>query len=243
MRYFVSMLQALKNAFGNSFTVSTAIPTFNKGLNFPYEQIFATCDYVNLMSYDLLGGQHETRHHAPLLRAPGDSFPYNISESVKFLLDRNVDRRKIIVGLPAYGRHFRLTTSNNGVGAPTDGTSGHTTYKDICARIRSNELREKWDSNQKVPYAFSGNFWVGYDNEKSVTEKANYINKLDLGGMMFSLSIIYLIINKNYFIQIIFNKDFIFLYFFGRVCEIATESISQNMKIVTKIVIIKHFML
>ena len=185
MQDYVLMLQALKRTFGNSFTVSTAIPTFNKGLNYPIEQIFATCDYVNLMSYDLLGGEPHTRHHAPLFGAPGDPFPFNVYASVNFLLRRLVDRRKIIVGMPAYGRFFTLTTGSNGVGAPTDGTVGYITYNSICARIRNNELREQWDDNQKVPFAISGNFWVGYDNMQSVTEKANYINALNLGGAMF----------------------------------------------------------
>ena len=45
----------------------------------------------------------------------------------------------------------------------------------ICAQLKNNELSEQWDDVQKVPYAFNGSFWIGYDNIQSVTGKANYI--------------------------------------------------------------------
>lgn len=90
-----------------------------------------------------------------------------------------------ILLLRTYGNAFRLSNPNsNGVGAPASG-AGSLTYYEICSRTRSGSLTYRWDDAQKVPYAFSATEWVGYDDLRSVTEKANYINNNNLGGAMF----------------------------------------------------------
>ena len=42
-----------------------------------------------------------------------------------------------------------------------------------------------WDDQAKVPFASSGNQWVGYDDLESIAVKANYIMSQDFGGAMF----------------------------------------------------------
>lgn len=41
-----------------------------------------------------------------------------------------------------------------------------------------------WDNEQKVPYSYKGNQWVGYDNPASVKLKAEYAKSKHLGGVM-----------------------------------------------------------
>lgn len=41
-----------------------------------------------------------------------------------------------------------------------------------------------WDNEQKVPYSYKGNQWVGYDNPESVKLKAEYAKSKQLGGVM-----------------------------------------------------------
>ncbi|MBN3292602.1 CHIA chitinase, partial [Polypterus senegalus] len=41
-----------------------------------------------------------------------------------------------------------------------------------------------WNSAQNVPYAYNGNLWVGYDNEKSFQNKANWLMQNNFGGAM-----------------------------------------------------------
>lgn len=41
-----------------------------------------------------------------------------------------------------------------------------------------------WENEQKVPYMFKDNVWVGFDNERSIKEKVQYAMDLGLGGMM-----------------------------------------------------------
>ncbi len=42
-----------------------------------------------------------------------------------------------------------------------------------------------YDDFQKVPYAYKGNQWVGYDDQNSIKLKAEYAVSKNLGGIMF----------------------------------------------------------
>ena len=45
----------------------------------------------------------------------------------------------------------------------------------ICKEfIEGNERNVKWHRQQKVPYAYKGDMWVGYDNEESLTLKVSF---------------------------------------------------------------------
>lgn len=137
------------------------------------------------MSYDLHGSwELKTGIHAGLYKSQLDFTSANVDDSVKYLLNKGVSKNKLIVGIPAYGNAFRLANANfNGVGAPASG-AGSWKFNQICPRTKSGSLNYRWDNDQRVPYAFAGTEWVGYDDVRSVTEKSNYINNLGLGGAM-----------------------------------------------------------
>ena len=58
-------------------------------------------------------------------------------------------------------------------------------YYEACEKIRVNFWTEGFDSNALCPYASQGNQWVGYDNIRSISLKAQYAKNLGLGGIMF----------------------------------------------------------
>jgi GH18 family chitinase len=177
----------LKQKLGSTYSLSVAIGSgsWRTDLSYDIPTIFATCDFVNLMSYDLHGGwETKTGIHAGLYKSSLDYTSANVDDSVKLLLNKGVSKNKLIVGIPAYGNAFRLANANNnGVGAPASG-AGSLKFNQICPRTNSGSLNYRWDNDQRVPYAFAGTEWVGYDDVRSVKEKANYINGLGLGGAM-----------------------------------------------------------
>lgn len=138
------------------------------------------------MSYDLHGGwERTTGLHSAMYRSSLDNTPLNVHDSVRLLLDKGVAKDKLIVGIPAYGRSFRLADPNrNGVGAPASGLATPKFFE-ICPRVNSRSLTYVFENTQRVPYAFAGTEWIGYDDVRSVTEKANYIKSNGLGGAMF----------------------------------------------------------
>ena len=51
---------------------------------------------------------------------------------------------------------------------------GYLAYYEICEKLRSGEFTEYWDEEGKVPYAYGGDQWVGYDNIDSIQYKVPF---------------------------------------------------------------------
>ena len=63
-------------------------------------------------------------------------------------------------------------------------------YYEICTKILNDEWTKKWSEEQKVPYAYGDNEWVGFEDVESLKIKARYIVDKGLAGAMFwSLSL------------------------------------------------------
>ena len=85
---------------------------------------------------------------------------------------------------------FTLSDSNqNGYNAPSSGPSfegeftrepGHLAYYEIC----NQEGTRVWDDEGKVPYAYSGDQWVGYDDQQSLAVKVQWMRAQNFGGWM-----------------------------------------------------------
>ena len=100
------------------------------------------------------------------------------------------------MGIPFYGRSFTLKNSHNhsvgaahngsGIGGPYTRQPGIVVYYELCEMFKSNKSpwHLKWESKQMVPYAYHDNQWIGYENEKSVALKVDYVKKHNLGGVM-----------------------------------------------------------
>ena len=83
--------------------------------------------------------------------------------------------------MPLYGRSFTLSSAlNNGIGAPITGRgnpgqyikeSGILAYFEICSLIKNNGWIVVDGNGERGPYAYSGNQWVGYDDEKTIRTK------------------------------------------------------------------------
>ena len=107
-------------------------------------------------------------------------------------------KSKLIIGVPFYGRSYTLGDKNshalkasikrwdppnNGGGDPGKYTnaSGMLAYYEICA---DKSWTHDFDNDGKCPFAYRGNQWVGYEDEKSVAIKMDWIKKEGFGGGM-----------------------------------------------------------
>ncbi|XP_071103524.1 chitinase-3-like protein 1 isoform X1 [Haliotis cracherodii] len=155
-------------------------------------------DYIFLMAYDFFGSWSTvTGFNSPLKERSDPTFSklYNVDHAVHVWVNGGVDKRKLVVGMTGAGASFILNdTDNHAVGAPVKkgggpaGTlynqPGRLIYPEICLALNVNWKRE-WDEEQQVPFAYSGDNWVGYDDKQSVGLKAKYIIDQQLGGAMF----------------------------------------------------------
>ncbi|XP_047609878.1 chitotriosidase-1 isoform X4 [Phacochoerus africanus] len=152
-------------------------------------------DFLSLMAYDFHGlWEKTTGHHSPLYRRQGESgaaAEFNVDSAVQQWLQKGTPANKLILGMPTYGRSFTLASSlDTGVGVPATGPGapgpftkegGLLAYFEVCSWKGASEHRIK---EQKVPYAFQGNQWVGFDDTESFKTKVRYLKQKRLGGAM-----------------------------------------------------------
>ncbi|CAI9726698.1 chitinase-3 1 isoform X2 [Octopus vulgaris] len=160
-------------------------------------------DYMLLMTYNYHGQWEEvTGHHSGIFKhwkdGSGEKSELNAEWSINFWLRAGIPRSKLIIGIPTYGMSYTLQDPNthdlfapaNGggnKGAYTD-EKGVLSYYEICENIRERGWKSAWIDPQKVPYAYGGNQWVGFENIISVQIKAqNIINKGLAGAFIWSL--------------------------------------------------------
>ncbi|XP_076166260.1 chitotriosidase-1-like [Ptiloglossa arizonensis] len=198
---FVSLLRELRQALDqHGYTLSAAVAAAQSSaaLSYHIAQVAQYVHFINLMAYDFHGSWNNyVGINAPLYASSGDTgyaAELNVNAAVRYWLSQGAPADKINLGIPSYGRSFTLTNpGNHGLGAPSSGagTAGPYTrqagmlgYYEICSDLRQGGWTVVRDQQQRVPYAYEGNQWVGYDDPTSVREKANYINSLGLGGAM-----------------------------------------------------------
>ncbi|GER42847.1 chitinase [Striga asiatica] len=113
----------------------------------------------------------------------------NLSTSygVESWMKAGVEAQKLVMGLPMYGRTWKLKSENEtGIGAPAVGVGmgdeGTMTYGQIVNLTNATEV---YDSKTVSAYSVSGLDWVGYDDVQSVGVKIDFAKKLKLRGHFF----------------------------------------------------------
>ncbi|XP_045241239.2 oviduct-specific glycoprotein isoform X1 [Macaca fascicularis] len=148
-------------------------------------------DFINVLSYDLHGSWEKfTGHNSPLFSLPED--PKSSAYAMNYWRKLGAPSEKLIMGIPTYGRTFRLLkASNNGLQATAIGPAspgkytkqaGFLAYFEICSFVWG--AKKHWIDYQYVPYANKGKEWVGYDDAISFSYKAWFIRREHFGGAM-----------------------------------------------------------
>uniref|UniRef100_A0A8C6PGN3 chitinase n=1 Tax=Nothobranchius furzeri TaxID=105023 RepID=A0A8C6PGN3_NOTFU len=195
-RELVQAYAAEAKSTGKPQLMLTAAVSAGKGtIDGGYEiaEIAKELDFINVMTYDFHGTWEQfTGHNSPLFRGSedfGDLIYFNVDYAMKYWRDNGTPLEKLRMGFPAYGRTFRLTSSNTGVGAPASGPAsagpftreaGFWAYYEVCTFLQGTTIN--WIDDQKVPYAFKNSEWVGFDNKESYEIKVRYLQEQKYGG-------------------------------------------------------------
>ncbi|KAK1287202.1 hypothetical protein QJS10_CPB19g00664 [Acorus calamus] len=167
--------------FSNRFFLPGNVPR-----SFPSSSIAKNLDWINTMCYDYHGSwdTSATGAHAALYDATS-----NISTSYGLMswTSSGVPRQKVVMGLPAYGRSWKLkNATEHGIGSPAvgvgPGANGVLKYTEIEGLEGWTEV---YDMGTGSAYAYKGTGWVGYDDRRSVAQKVRYAHDKGLGGYFF----------------------------------------------------------
>lgn len=200
---FTALLHDLAKAFQEEaqasgkerLLLSAAVPAGRGHVDAGYEvdKIALSLDFISLMAYDFYGSWGKTTgHHSPLYKRQeesGKDAELNVDAAVQLWLQKETPASKLILGMPTYGRSFTLASSSDSrVGAPSTGPGtpgpyiregGILAYFEVCSWKGKHRIKD-----QKVPYAFQGNQWVGFDDVESFRAKVSYLKQKGLGGAM-----------------------------------------------------------
>lgn len=205
---FTLLLQAVRNKLnvaqkvdGRTYLLTIAaggFPGFVK--NTEMDQVSKILNWVNLMTYDFHGDWEKvSNHQAPLFYDPKDpntiNAKGNINSTVYTYLKAGVPAKKLIVGIPFYGRSWtNCGTSGLGLYQACKGVSdgaiadGIHEYRNLEKKglINGKEYVRYWSSSAKVPWLYnkSTGTFITYEDPESIGFKAKYIKAKGLGGAM-----------------------------------------------------------
>ncbi|XP_053671240.1 endochitinase-like [Anopheles nili] len=206
------LLAELKSGFREagfeSWEVAVQVPLDRYRIEVGYHQnrLCRVADFVHVTGYDLRGSWNGFADvHSPMSNRPFDTDALkdlNVKGGVQHWLKNGCPARKIVLGVPLFGRTYTLENTDNhelaarvsgpGNAGPHTAESGYRGYFEICAEQQQQQSQwtTDWDDRGLCPFAYRDNQWVGYENNISLTEKASYARHQGLAGMYaFSLDL------------------------------------------------------
>lgn len=186
---FTELLKALRYEIGKDYLLTFAAGGFVKYLeqSIDWDTVVPLVDFVNLMTYDLVGGYATvTGHHTPLHnQLPGEE---STSRCVNWLLDRKVPAEKLIAGAALYARVWENVPDTNHGLYQTGKFKRGVAYSDFENYFSDTSgYKYYWDKKAKAPYQYSSSqkLFATFDDKRSIKAKIKFIRRKKLGGIMF----------------------------------------------------------
>lgn len=165
---YTLLMRDLREALGDKYLLTMASSS-NPGY-YDYKSCIQYLDFVNVMTYDMAS---DPNHHSALYRGGEVGNGWSVAhESIQKHLNAGIPADKLVMGLAFYG--------NSGHGS-------QISLQQIKDGIESGKWTDHWDDVAKVPYVTdaNGTFAYGYDDERSLSIKCQYILDNDLAGGMY----------------------------------------------------------
>jgi GH18 family chitinase len=174
--------------------------TFAAGANVPeflrvteMEKLQKVVDFVNMMTYDFTSSDEDARalHHSNLYTHPDDDKQLSCDRAVREYLAAGVPAKKLVLGVPFYGKAWGGVPPENGGllqpgGKPLEKLD--TSYGTLASElIGRNGWTRFWDTRAQAPYLYhpEKRIFITYDDPESLRIKSHYILEHHLAGAMF----------------------------------------------------------
>lgn len=176
---FVALLAAVRlHLPEEQFFVTAALPAGTTVLQYiPIAEAASYLDFVNLMAYDFCGHwDQRSGHHARLYSLNRDEV--SCSSGVSYLIASGCPPKKILLGIPVYGRSFLGVSGPGHRHRGGGGQDGAFEYLELPRR----HARETVDRRIGAASCVGGDGgFVSYDNPETVKMKAAFCKQKGLG--------------------------------------------------------------
>lgn len=214
---FTALVREVRNSFRHDGLLLTlnVLPNVNSSVYYDPRQLSQHLDFVTLEAFDFRTPERnpkELDYPAPLYELLDRKYDENADYQVRFWLGGGLPANKLILGIPTYGRAWKLNEDSGLTGVPpvpADGAAepgpytneaGLLSYPEICNKIATpkeiqagylGKLRKQNDPTKRYgSYAFrlpdsDGNngIWVGFEDPDTAGNKAAYAKAKGLGGI------------------------------------------------------------
>ncbi|XP_012252132.2 chitinase-like protein Idgf4 [Athalia rosae] len=209
---FTILVRDLKNRLrtrGKLLTL-TVLPHVNSSVYYDVRSLIPNLDAVHLFAFDQktpTRNPKEADYPAPIYGSFGRVADDNVDASVRYWLEHGAPGPKVVVGIPAFARTWKLTADSQISGVPpidVDGpglegphtqTPGLLSYTEVCTRLtesavgrlrRVNDPSKKYGSYGYQAYneqTGADGIWVGFEDPDTAGNKATYAKSKGLGGV------------------------------------------------------------
>jgi chitinase len=209
---FTALMRELREAMdkiGKDQVLTFAVAGWQDFFNHvELEKVMPSATYMNIMSYDLAGGDDlYTSHHTGLgyvtmddiagtpaqakIIEEGDSTkPWSAERIITYCMKKGVTPGQIVIGGAFYGKGWKgVPPQNNGL---YQLNRGQWNERNSYATIREkredkNGFVRFWDPIARAPYLYNAvdSIFVSYEDTVSIRMKTEYAIKTGLGGIMF----------------------------------------------------------
>ena len=185
-------LDSYAKAMGHDYHYTLSVATSagpDKYSKLPLSKINNRVDTVHLMTYDYAGEWDATTGHASNVyhdKQNPAATKVNTNKAVTDYIAKGMDSKKILLGMPLYGRSFANT---KGLGKPYGGPGkgshekGIWLFKDL-PRPNAKVMTRK-DLIATYTYDSKTTEYVSLDGRDTTKLKANYLKSKGLGGAFF----------------------------------------------------------
>ncbi|XP_030758347.1 chitinase-like protein Idgf4 isoform X2 [Sitophilus oryzae] len=212
---FTSLVKELKNTFkaDNLLVTLTVLPNINSTVYYDPRALAPHVDFVSLHAFDFYTPQRNPKladFPAPLYDLIDRRPDENVDAWVKYWLSNGFPANKLILGIPTYGRTWKLDDDAKVDNVPPEGLDGAgdpgpltkdagiLSYPEICVRVQGagnvspQGYRKIVDvTKRRGSYAYKlpdeekdeDGIWIGYEDPESAASKAAYVKNKGLGGI------------------------------------------------------------